>query len=290
MLFDRKLSMGSLLRVFWFKVTITWGLAFFETLMLVFLPLLIGWSIDGLLQSDHTAFFWLVGIIAALLLLGVGRRVFDTRIYGSMRVELGDAVVARAAGEKTSAVNARLTMSRELVDFLETDMPVLMAAIVQVIVAIAVLVAFHMVVAAAAIGATFSALLIYVVFGGRFFRLNRDLNEQAEGQIIALESGIAGALRSHLSALRRHEVRISDVEALVYGLIFTALLAMLCFNLWFATTQTPSTPGQIFSIVMYSYELVEAAVVLPTALQSLTRIAEVTQRINRHAKTAPASG
>jgi len=76
-------------------------------------------------------------------------------------------------------------------------------------------------------------------------------------------------------------VRLSDTEAIVYGLIFVVLLSMLGTNLWFAATQLSATPGEIFSIVTYSYEFIEAAVMLPITLQTLTRISEITQRLNR---------
>jgi len=57
-------------------------------------------------------------------------------------------------------------------------------------------------------------------------------------------------------------------------------MSMLGFNLWFAATQIGATPGQIFSIVTYSLNLMESAVVLPATLQSYTRLSEITERIN----------
>ena len=277
---DRRLSIAALIGVFWRRVSITWGLTIAETAILAALPLLIGHTIDGLLSDSWTPFIWLIGTMGVLLILATGRRVYDTRAYGSMRIEFGAALVQRARGEPVSAVNARLDMGRELVEFLETEAPLVMAAAIQVVVSIVVLFSFHGILAASAGGATMAALLIYGLSSGRFFRLNRALNGQIEQQVTTLESGIPDAVRSHLSALRRHEVRLSDTEALVYGLIFGLLMAMLGFNLWFAATQNGATPGQIFSIVTYSYEFIESAVLLPAALQSLTRISEITERIN----------
>ncbi|MEM6915931.1 MAG: ABC transporter six-transmembrane domain-containing protein, partial [Verrucomicrobiota bacterium] len=80
--------------------------------------------------------------------------------------------------------------------------------------------------------------------------------------------------------LRRHEVRLSDTESLVYGLVFLVLLSMLAFNLWFAAARSGFSAGEIFSIVTYSYEFLQSAVALPFALQTLTRLREITQRIN----------
>ncbi|MEO1223033.1 MAG: ABC transporter six-transmembrane domain-containing protein [Pseudomonadota bacterium] len=279
-MFGTRLSLGSLVRVFWRPVLVTWGLTILETATLAALPLLIGHSIDGLLSGDWTPFVWLMATMGALLVLATGRRIYDTRAYGTMRVAFGAAIVDRAAGKPVSAVNARLNTGRELVDFLETDVPLVMAAVIQLIASIVVLFSFHGYLAASAGGATLAVLLIYGLSSGRFFKLNRALNRQTEKQVTALASGAPSKLRGHLSVLRRHEVRISDTEALVYGLVFALLLTMLGFNLWFAAAESGASPGQIFSIVAYSYEFMESAVILPATLQSLTRIAEITARIN----------
>lgn len=278
---DRKLSLGSILRVFWLQVSTTWALTLFETLILVSLPLLIGRSIDGLLNNNSQPFIWLGVAMAVLLITSVGRRLYDTRAYGRMRVELGVAVVEKGKAQPVSTQNARLQMSRELITFLETEAPIVIMALLQVIVSLVILYSFHGLLAAAAGAATVFSLLVYGLASGRFFRLNGDLNSQSEQQVSILEGGVRKAIKAHLSALRRHEVRLSDTEAIVYGLIFVALLSMLGTNLWFAATQLSATPGEIFSIVTYSYEFIESAVMLPVTLQTLTRLSEITQRLNR---------
>ena len=210
---DRKLSIGSILRVFWFQVSLTWALTLFETFILVSLPLLIGRSIDGLLNGDWTSFIWLCGAMAMLLVTSVIRRLYDTRAYGRMRVELGSAVVDKGKDQPVSTTNARLNMSRELITFLEAEAPIVLMAVVQVLVSLIILFSFHGLLAATAGGATLLALAIYGLSSGRFFRLNGDLNAQSEQQVSVLEGGIKDAIKAHLLALRRHEVRLSDTEA-----------------------------------------------------------------------------
>ncbi len=148
-------------------------------------------------------------------------------------------------------------------------------------VAVFLLYLFHHWLAVSAIAALIGINLIYIVFSRRFFRLNADLNQQKEQQVRLL--GIRGGLSfiRHLRQMRRHEVRISDTEAIVYGLIYVGLGAFVIGNLWLATTVIDPSTGDIFSIVTYSFTLLEASVVLPTALQAITRLSEITQRINR---------
>ncbi|MDO5630649.1 MAG: ABC transporter six-transmembrane domain-containing protein [Paracoccus sp. (in: a-proteobacteria)] len=107
------------------------------------------------------------------------------------------------------------------------------------------------------------------------------MNEAAEGQISALDSHSPRRIAAHFLRLRRQEVRLSDTESIVYGLIFLVLLSMLAFNIWFAATRLGGSPGTIFSVIAYSQEFLQSAVQLPVALQALTRLREITERISR---------
>jgi hypothetical protein len=275
-----RLSLSSLARVFWRPISLTWILTLLETALLVALPLLIGRAIDGLLSSDSTPFLFLLGTMAALLFVAVGRRIYDTRVYGTIGVELGTELVSRSNSGSVSAVNAHLDMSSELVQFLELELPQLMGALINLIFAVTVLLLFHAILAISVVVSITVLLLIYSAFSSRFFSLNRAVNQQTEHQVTVLAAGSEPGLLNHLAILRQQTVRLSDTEALVYGLIFLVLMSMLGFNLWFAATQIGATPGQIFSIVTYSLNLMESAVVLPATLQSYTRLSEITERIN----------
>lgn len=95
MLRDRKLTIGTLLSVFRWRVGITWFLILSETALTVLIPLFIGFAIDGLLSGQFQPFVHLGAVMVALTLIGVIRRIYDTRVYGTIRVELGKALAAR---------------------------------------------------------------------------------------------------------------------------------------------------------------------------------------------------
>lgn len=258
----------------------TWILTLLETALLVALPLLIGRAIDGLLNNDWASFSSLLITMAALLVVAVGRRVYDTRVYGTIGVELGSELVRRSDSETVSTVNARLDMSKELVQFLELEIPQLMTALINLLFAIAVLLFFHYTLALSVVLSIALILLIYGLSSKRFFNLNRNINQQTEQQVSILNNFSTNELVKHLIKLRLQSVKLSDTEALVYGIIFFVLMSMLGFNLWFSATLLGATPGEIFSIVTYSLNLMESAVVLPATLQSYTRLSEITERIN----------
>ncbi len=280
MLRGEKLTISTLLRRFLRPISLTWMLTLIETALMALVPLLIGFAIDGLLGGNAQPLLHLAAVLAGLIVVSVVRRLYDTRIFGTVRVELCGALAERSNGGSISTLNARIGMGRELVDFLEEQVPAVMKSVVQFITSVLVLFAFHPTLSYAALGAAVAMLAFYSAFHGRFFRLNADYNQQTEKQVRVLETRSAEGLLAHLSRLRRIEVRLSDTEAYVYGAIFTILLSFVIFNLWFASIHVKITVGTIFSIISYSWEFVEAALILPITLQGWSRLSEIMKRIN----------
>ncbi len=280
------LTVGALLRLFPGRIALTWAMTLGETALMSLIPLFIGFAIDGLLAGSLEAFWRLAGLLAALVGLSVLRRVYDTRVYGTIRVELGRAQADRGTELPVSTLNAQLGMGRELVDFLEETLPMVMAGIVQLLITIAILYAFSPLLALAAGAAALGSVAIYALFHRRFYRLNGELNQQTEAQVGILERRAARPVLAHLQRLRRFEVQISDSEAILYGLIFVLLLALMLFNLWHATIVLAATAGTIFSIVSYSWDFVENTLTLPMTLQQWTRLSEIMERLNRSTPTA----
>lgn len=286
MLTGHDLTIGTLLRTFRGRISLTWAMILGETALMALIPLFIGFAIDGLLAGGMQELWTLAAIMAALIVVAVIRRVYDTRVYGTVRVELGKAQAARSTDLPVSAVNARLGMGRELVDFLEHTLPEAMAAGVQLVIAVIVLYAFSPVLALAGGLAAVAMVAVYALFHRRFYRLNGALNQQTERQVSILERRKLRPVHLHLLRLRRQEVRLSDTEATLYGAIFILLLGMILFNLWFATTELTITVGTIFSIISYSWEFVESALALPITLQNWSRLSEIMRRLNAGSRSA----
>lgn len=286
MLQDQPLTISALLKTFRRPISLTWFLMLCETGLTAFIPLLIGFAIDGLLAGDTNALLQLTVVLAALIAVSVIRRLYDTRVYGTIGVELGKALTERSADMPVSKVNARLEMSRELVEFLEKQAPAVMASAIQLIVALVVLFAFHPFLFAATCAATLLMIVFYALSHRRFFRLYADYNRQTEQQVRILESAKPQGILSHLNKIRRVGIRLSDTEAYIYGAIYTEMLGLIVFNLWFAATNMEVTVGRVFSIISYSWEFVEAALVLPVTLQSWSHLSEIMQRINKTSDTA----
>lgn len=274
------LDVVALLRHYRWPIVFTWLLVLLENTLLALIPLFIGRAIDALLAGRPDALWEIGAVMGALIVVASVRRAYDTRCYGTMRVRFGSAVVERIGERPISQVNARLDMSREMVDFLEEHVPELLTAVVQVVVSIAILWTFDQRLGISAVAVVAGLALLYALFHRRFYRLNSALNTQAELQVAVLEQRRPASLLDHLKRLRKCEVRLSDTEVFLYAGIFAGMFAFILTNLWLASTIAAVSAGMIFAILSYSWELVESGITLPIVLQQWSRLSEIRERIN----------
>lgn len=286
MLDGRDLTIATLLNVFRGRICLTWVMILFETGLMALTPLFIGFAIDGLLAGNTLELFHLAGLMTVLIVVAVIRRIYDTRAYGTIRVELGTAQAVRSQDVPVSTLNARIGMGRELVDFLEETLPTAMAASVQLVISIIILYAFSPILALAGGVAALGMAAIYAMFHNRFYSLNGALNEQIERQVWILQKRKTTPTIEHLSRLRNLEVRLSDTEAILYGAVFFVLLGLILLNLWFATISLNNTVGATFSIISYTWEFIESALAAPITLQSWSRLSEIMRRLNSQTVSA----
>ncbi|KZN55786.1 ABC transporter six-transmembrane domain-containing protein [Pseudoalteromonas luteoviolacea] len=282
---QHSISLWSIVKLSPVKIAITWSMVILENVLLILLPLFIGYAIDGVLANDTTPLFWFATSLFCLVTVSVLRRFYDTRVYGGIRVRLAEKVAHNLKEADVSSKSARLTMSRELVDFLENDLPALMTAAIQLVSIVIILATFHTYFALSVLLASCGMLMVYGCCHNTFKRLNGKLNDQTEQQVKVLSAKPFAALSAHLEKLKKHEIALSDTEALVYGFIFALLFISVLCNLWLVKIVPSPSTGEVFSILTYSLEFVDTAIMLPVTLQVLSRLSEITQRLNRGNET-----
>ena len=281
MISDAPLTVGELIRRSLLKVSFTWLTVVVEVALIAIIPLFLGRAIDRLLDKpDAGALVELSLLLAVLITVGVGRRIYDTRIYGTMRVALGAELMERSSRLSLSRRNARISMAREIVDFLEEHTPQLIANVISVVFSVMILFSFDAWLGWFCVVAVAVIVTTYSFFHPYFFSTNARLNETLEKQVAALESGNTAKVRSLLTRVRDAEVKISDANAVLYGLVFAAMFGLVVGNLWLASQLPGITVGTVFAILSYSWEVVESSTQLPDTLQQWSRLSEIQKRIN----------
>lgn len=265
------------------RLALTYALTLAENLLDVLYPWLTGIAIDAVLRGDWGGVVPLLG--AWILHLGTGlfRHVYDTRVFTLVYADLATDLVARqrAAGADPTHVAARVALSREVIDFLQTELPAVAASLVHFLGAMVMLCLLSPWVGALALLALVPAALETRRFGRLSLRYNAALNDRLEHEIGLVATAPPRGVRRHFGhRLRFWRVRISDAEARAWGVIELLQIALTLAALaLLARDPAAASAGAIYAVLAYVWNYGEAVGQLPDVVQKLARLKDIAARL-----------
>ena len=282
-------SLKAILTRFRTRISITFGLLTVENVVEVATPFLLGLAIDGLLSGSAGEIWLLAGILVLGTITGTGRRLFDTRAYTDIHVQLAGETAAHGwrNGLPISALNARTELLREMVSFFEEELVETYGALVKTLGALLMLWFLLPSLTLLVLGAGFLILLVYLRSAKRIYRFNRGLNDRWERQVATLERRSRKETAAHFRAMARWQIRLSDLEAMNYGGIALILIAMILGAIAVTTASGVNSPGAVFAVLVYVLDISEGAWLLPMAFQQFVRIREISQRMAQQGDADP---
>lgn len=259
------------------RISGTLSLLTVERLLGVAVPFVLGVAINDLIAGSLRGVWWLVALEVTALLIGTGRRLYDSRVYAGIYSDVADNTAQRT-DLSVSRRAARLGLARELVDFFEWELPELLAALVGIVGALTMLIYLLPSVGALSIVVGLLVAFVFVLSRGRMFNLNKLLNNELERQVTMLESGRAFLRWRHLSRLARWRIHLSDLEAVNFA-IAELMLSALIIGAVVVTVRTGLSVGEVFAVLTYLIGLAQNLIVLPWTYQQSIRAHEIGGRI-----------
>lgn len=264
------------------KLALTYALTLAENGLNVLYPYLIGIAIDAVLSGAWAGVAPLLVAWTVHLIVGLFRHVYDTRVFTLVYADLAADLVERqrAQGADAAHVAARVTLSREVVDFLQTDVPAVAASLVHFAGAVAMLCVLSPWVGALAVAALLPIGLFTLWFGRASLRLNAALNDRLEREVeLVSRASNAGVRRHFAHRLRFWRVRISDAEAKVWGGIEVVQIALTLAALALLAREGGVTAGAIYAVLAYVWTYGESVNDAPGIVQKLSRLKDIATRL-----------
>ena len=215
------------------RILATYGLFSVENLLRLAQPLVLGWAIHDLLQSSMRGLALFLGQHILYLAVASARRLNDTRCFTRIHADLATRLVLDQRGRaiEVSRVAARSSLSREIVDFFERDMVVVIYCLYSVIGALAMLAWADWVLVPWCLALILPAWLLSLWTGRQSLVLNGRLNDEVEHEVEIIERARPAEVRGHFDLIRRWRIALSDRDAFSFGvletLIFVAMAAAL---------------------------------------------------------------
>ncbi len=252
-----------------------------EALLVILFPLFIGKAIDGALQKSHSELVALGVLGVVVLIVGVGRRVFDSRFYARIYQDVGVKAIANLNGVKTSVKSARLGMIGEWVEFMENSFPDLVNALIGLVGVIVIIAKLNLNVFYGSIITTGVIFIIYWMSSGKTIQLNRLSNNELEKQVEVLAKNDNQELNFHLRKMMKWNVKLSDLESLNFSLSWIVLMSLLVATIAVSLSHGIVKYGVLFSLIMYVFQYIEHIVNLPFFYQNWLRLVEIGNRIDQ---------
>ena len=264
-----------------YKLLFTYTLFALEMLANLMRPYFVGEAVNDLINGRYQGLFKLILVQVAYLVIGTIRHMYDTRTYSSIYTSLVTKMLSRGfLHEEVSKLSAHSTLAREFIDFLEYDFNFIVEALYNIIGSLIMLYFYQHVVVLICLAVLLPVILIGYRYGKFMLNLTKSKNDELEKQVDIISTKNKRWIEEHYQALRKWQIRISDMEAMNFGIMEVMILGVIIFSLLVLNKSAGMiAAGDIVGIYTYLLKFVSGLDTIPYTLQRFSTLRDLTQRI-----------
>lgn len=268
-----------ILRQHKFRFSFTLALILAESFIGILLPLFIGYAVDGAIKNDLMPVYQLGGLGIALIIIGGFRRLFDSRFYGKLYLQISSKLMKNNTNE-VSVKTARLRMLSEITEFMENQIPELIQHSIGLVGVAVIILSLNLKIFLYALLASLLVMLAYWLSSKKITRYNSEYNDELETQVNHLNETWENGLKIHIQQLIKTNIKLSDLETINFSLSWIAMSIFLLLSIIVSVSDGITEYGALFALIMYVYQYIESVVSLPLYYQQWLRLKEIYGRIN----------
>ncbi len=263
------------------QLLFTYLLFSLEMLGLLLRPFFLTLAINDLMQQRFGGLFLLCGTHCIWLLIGSLRHIYDTRTYSAIYISLVQKMFSQKNGKDVSTLSAHSTLAREFVDFLEYDLVYVIEALYNILGSLVLMFFYEKKVVLLCLALLLPVLLLSKYYGKKMKDLTQQKNDELEKQVAIITEDDSSEISTHYKQLRQYQVKISNQEALNFGLM--ELLVVIAIAVSLLLTYHTSGPailaGNVVGIFLYVTNFTRGLETIPYIVQRVATINDVMQRI-----------
>lgn len=283
-----KLSiLGSLIKEYRLKLFLTYSLFSLEMLGALLRPFFLGLAINDLIKGSYHGLIVLSVIHLCWLTIGTIRHMYDTRTFTSIYTSMVTKfLLKRNQNADVSMLSAHSNLSRELVDFLESDLPYIIEAFYNIAGSLVLLYFYESNVVLICFAILFPVAVISYFYGKKMRALTKLKNDELEKQVSVIAIGNKEAVNRHYNNLRSLQIKISDKEAWNFGVIEILVLIVIGFSLIVSSKIFGNVllAGNIVGIYNYILKFVSGLDTIPYTVQRFSLLKDIIKRIENQSE------
>jgi hypothetical protein len=263
------------------RLALTYALFVVENTVELAQPWVLGLTITALLDGRASLLPVFAGFSLARTALGVSRRMYDTRTFLKVYCALVTQVVVRqrVRNVPTTCIAARATLSRELTDFLERDLPVAVSTGFSVVGSVVLLAVYDPLLSGLACALGVGGLVLNSFFGRRSTALSRELHDAYEREVDVISRGTTAVTQAHYDQVAYREIRISDWQAAAFSATQAIVLGLLVLSLLRSADWGHHSIGDVYAVFRYVTMFAMGITSLPAMTLRVSRLRDIRRRL-----------
>jgi ABC-type multidrug transport system fused ATPase/permease subunit len=274
--------LGLLIKEYRLKLFLTYSLFSLEMLGALLRPFFLGLAINDLIKGSYHGLIILSIIHLCWLIIGTIRHMYDTRTFTSIYTSMVTRFLSkRNQSADVSMLSAHSTLSRELVDFLESDLPYIIEAFYNIVGSLVLLYFYESNVVLICFAILLPVGVISYFYGKKMSTLTKMKNDELEKQVSVIAFGNKESINKHYNKLRNLQIKISDKEAWNFGMIEILVLIVIGLSLVVSSKLfgTILLAGNIIGIYNYILKFVSGLDTIPYTVQRFSLLKDIIKRI-----------
>ncbi|MBF0784025.1 hypothetical protein E4T80_00830 [Muribacter muris] len=263
------------------KLAMTFSLVAIENLLLLTYPIFAGFSINAIIQGEQLKALSYAFVVLMIWVIGASRRKVDTQTFAKIYSELAVPIILnqRTQGKSHSAVTARVTLSREFVDFFENHLPTFITSIVSIFGAVMMLLLIEFWVGIASL----IILIIFALFIPKWVqkidRLYFKLNNRLEKEVGLIDKASEVRLNKHYQLMAKLRILISNREALNFLYIGFSVALLFAIAITLMVNTANINAGHIYSVMTYLWTFAISLDDSPRLIEQYAKLKDIGNRV-----------
>lgn len=275
------ISLKNIFLRFKYRLSFTFILIVLEAVAFLLFPLFVGYAINDLQVGSNGGLFYLGGLGIVSLILGSGRRYFDTRTYANIYQVITTELVKNETRKKESdsKISARVTLINEFTEFLENSLPEIFSSVIGLVGVLIIIFGINKQVFGLALISFVLIIGIYLFSTKKSLHLNKMYNDTFEEQGDYISNKRKQTSR-YFKKLMNWNIKISDLETRNFSFVWILMIGLIVASVHIILNSGITEFGTIFTAVSYVINFTEYAVTLPLFYLQIIRLKEITNRLN----------
>lgn len=269
------------------KLLITFFLVIVENIAFLLYPVLAGSAINAILAGKvfSAAIYGLM--VLFMWVVGAARRSIDTRTFARIYARLAVSVVLsqRRYQLNYSTIAARVTLSREFVDFFEIHLPLLITSIISLFGAAIMLLLIEFWAGIICIIIMTMLMCFVSKYASKNELLYRRLNNRLEKEVNYVHKAAPTSLDRHYSTLAHLRIVLSDREAWGYLTIGVLISLLFTLTIIWMTLSPGTSAGHIYSVMTYMWMFATSLDDAPQLLEKFSQLRDIGKRVSTDDET-----